>query len=58
MQRYQTTVSLTKKDDARVVAMKKKGIKIVDIFRAGLETMSARVAVKEQADYKPTPTGG
>lgn len=50
MERYQITVSLTKKDDARVVAMKKKGIKIVDIFRRGLDVMSAQVAAREAAD--------
>lgn len=50
MQRYQITVSLTKQDDARVVKMKKKGIKIVDIFRAGLDVVSARLAAQEARD--------
>lgn len=50
MQRYQITVSLTKQDDARVVQMKKKGIKIVDIFRRGLDAMTAQVAAQKTAD--------
>lgn len=35
--RYMTTLALSKHDDDRKKELTKKGIKIVDIFRAGLD---------------------
>lgn len=39
---FNTTISLNEKDLKKANALKKKGFKIIDIFRAGLEDVKAR----------------
>lgn len=40
--RYQRFIALSKSDNARAENLQKKGIRIVDIFRAGMEEMEKK----------------
>lgn len=46
--RFTKMLSLTEMDQDRTEALRKAGVKIIDIYRAGLETMEKQVKKEEK----------
>ena len=48
--RYNISVALSKEDNDRLEAVKVHGVKVVDIFKAGLEEMEKQTAHLEEKE--------